>query len=320
LLAEQIRQQQLAAALESRLDSQSFTAMQAALLMNKFKSGNTTADTSTLLAAAAALSEASKDEMNVNVQMQGKKSKGRGRTRGRPSSKTKVAADVDITDSQNIRSGDKLTKNTVASLLAKSRELSGGATLTAYELERVENSFSRPELTIEPIFRSTNSDNDQFDSSDSGRRFQSVMEDGKLKIKTISDSPEIRNLSDHEDNNDGYESDELQGNVSSSMGLEQLDDGTANIAITNNIKYNDDSTNSMSCSSQPNSISQATLSIATSTTTNSNNITSMLSTSLLLTLTLPLLVENINIFQNILPFKVFWIKSNLFIINVFLIL
>lgn len=296
MLAEQIRQQQLAAALESRLDSQSFTAMQAALLMNKFKSGNTTADTSTLLAAAAALSEASKDEMNVNVQMQGKKSKGRGRTRGRPSSKTKVAADVDITDSQNIRSGDKLTKNTVASLLAKSRELSGGATLTAYELERVENSFSRPELTIEPIFRSTNSDNDQFDSSDSGRRFQSVMEDGKLKIKTISDSPEIRNLSDHEDNNDGYESDELQGNVSSSMGLEQLDDGTANIAITNNIKYNDDSTNSMSCSSQPNSISQATLSIATSTTTNSNNITSMLSTSLLLTLTLPLLVENINIF------------------------
>lgn len=301
MLAEQIRQQQLAAALESRLDSQSFTAMQAALLMNKFKSGNTTADTSTLLAAAAALSEASKDEMNVNVQMQGKKSKGRGRTRGRPSSKTKVAADVDITDSQNIRSGDKLTKNTVASLLAKSRELSGGATLTAYELERVENSFSRPELTIEPIFRSTNSDNDQFDSSDSGRRFQSVMEDGKLKIKTISDSPEIRNLSDHEDNNDGYESDELQGNVSSSMGLEQLDDGTANIAITNNIKYNDDSTNSMSCSSQPNSISQATLSIATSTTTNSNNITSMLSTSLLLTLTLPLLVENINIFSNILP-------------------
>ena len=123
------------------------------------------------------------------------------------------------------------------------------------------------------------------------------MEDGKLKIKTISDSPEIRNLSDHEDNNDGYDSDELQANVSSSMGrgLSEfeigLDDGTANIAITNNLKFNDDSTNSMSCSSQPNSISQATLSIATSTTTNSNNITSMLSTSLLLTFTLPLLVE-----------------------------
>ena len=282
MLAEQIRQQQLAAALESRLDSQSFSAMQAALLMNKLKSGNTTADTSTLLAAAAAVSATSKDEMKVNVQMQGKKSKGRGRGRGRPSAKVKNVASVDITDSQNIRTGDKLNKNTVASLLAKSRELSGGATLTAYELERAENSFSRPELTIEPIFRSANSDNEQFDSSDSGRRFQSVMEDGKLKIKTISDSPEIRNLSDHEDNIDGYESDELQANVSSSMGrgLSEfeigLDDGTANIAITNNIKFIDDSTNSMSCSSQPNSISQATLSIATSTTTNSNNITSML--------------------------------------------
>ena len=297
MLAEQIRQQQLAAALESRLDSQSFSAMQAALLMNKLKSGSTTADTSTLLAAAAAISATSKDEMKVNVQIQGKKSKGRGRGRGRPTTKAKIEESIDITDSQNIRSGDKLNKNTVASLLAKSRELSGGATLTAYELERAENSFSRPELTIEPIFRSTNSDNDQFDSSDSGRRFQSVMEDGKLKIKTISDSPEIRNLSDHEDNNDGYDSDELQANVSSSMGrgLSEfeigLDDGTANIAITNNLKFNDDSTNSMSCSSQPNSISQATLSIATSTTTNSNNITSMLSTSLLLTFTLPLLVE-----------------------------
>ena len=149
MLAEQIRQQQLAAALESRLDSQSFSAMQAALLMNKLKSGSTTADTSTLLAAAAAVSATSKDEMKVNVQIQGKKSKGRGRGRGRPTTKAKIAESIDITDSQNIRSGDKLNKNTVASLLAKSRELSGGATLTAYELERAENSFSRPELTIE---------------------------------------------------------------------------------------------------------------------------------------------------------------------------
>jgi len=49
-LAEQIRQQQLAAALESRLDSQSFSAMQAAMLLNKLKAG---AETSKLLAAAS---------------------------------------------------------------------------------------------------------------------------------------------------------------------------------------------------------------------------------------------------------------------------
>ena len=114
MLAEQIRQQQLAAALESRLDSQSFSAMQAALLMNKLKSGSTTADTSTLLAAAAAVSATSKDEMKVNVQIQGKKSKGRGRGRGRPTTKAKIEESIDITDSQNIRSGDKLNKNTVA--------------------------------------------------------------------------------------------------------------------------------------------------------------------------------------------------------------
>ena len=278
-MAEQIRQQQLAAALESRLDSQSFSAMQAALLMNKLKSGSSSADTSTLLAAASALG-VSNDESNV--QTQNKKQKGRGRGRGRPVNKIMDSSSIEISGSQNIRSGDKLNKNTVASLLAKSRELSGGATLSAYDLERAENSFSRPELTIEPIYRSSNSENDQFDSSDGGRRFQSVMEDGKLKIKTISDSPEIRNLSDHEENNEGYDSDDLQANVSSSMGRglsesdRGIDDGTDNI-VTNNITYNDASTNSMSCSYQPNSVSQATLSIATSTTTNTNNITSMLS-------------------------------------------
>lgn len=274
LLAEQIRQQQLAAALESRLDSQSFSAMQAALLMNKLKTGGGTADTSTLLAAAAALSDTSKNKNKANAQVQGKKPKGRGRGRGKSGAKIENCASVSILESDNIRAGDKLNKNTVASLLAKSRELSGGATLTAYELERIENSFSRPELTIEPIFRSSNSDSDQFDSSDSGRRFQSVMEDGKLKIKTISDSPEIRNLSDHEENNDGYESDEYQGNVSSSM----VDDGTANIVSSNTITISDASTNSTNSSSQS-SLSQANLSIATSTTTNTNNITSMFSTS-----------------------------------------
>ena len=58
-LAEQIRQQQLAAALESRLDSQSFSAIQAALLMNKLKAGAAVAETSKLLAAAAAAAAAS---------------------------------------------------------------------------------------------------------------------------------------------------------------------------------------------------------------------------------------------------------------------
>ena len=55
-LAEQIRQQQLAAALESRLDSQSFSAMQAALLMNKLKAMGSTA-----AAAASAASMATSD-------------------------------------------------------------------------------------------------------------------------------------------------------------------------------------------------------------------------------------------------------------------
>ena len=269
----------MAAALESRLDSQSFSAMQAALLMNQLKSGGSKADTSTLLAAAAAVSATSKDsQLNLNVEGHGKKPKGRGRGRGKPAPKLQNSANHDASSS-----GDKLNKNTVASLLAKSRELSGGATLTAYELERAENSFSRPELTIEPIFRSSNSDNDQFDSSDNGRRFQSVMEDGKLKIKTISDSPEIRNLSDHEENNDAYDSDEMQSHVTSTMGSrglsESIDDGT-NPMLYNDIKFNDASTpNSTTSSSQQSSISQATLSLATSTTTNTNNSTSMFSSS-----------------------------------------
>jgi hypothetical protein len=41
----------------------------------------------------------------------------------------------------------------------------------------------------------------RFDTSDNGRRLASVVEDGKLKIKTVSESPEIRNLSDNDENN-----------------------------------------------------------------------------------------------------------------------
>lgn len=124
-LAEQIRQQQLAAALESRLDSQSFSAMQAALLMNKLKAGAAAAETSKLLAAAAAASTASSSSGERKKANKGK----------------------------NLGMGDKLNKNTVASLLAKSRELSG-AKLTPEELENAERSWTSPELTIEPIFKS----------------------------------------------------------------------------------------------------------------------------------------------------------------------
>ena len=66
-LAEQIRQQQLAAALESRLDSQSFSAIQAALLMNKLKAGAAVAETSKLLAAAAAAAAASSNTASNNA-------------------------------------------------------------------------------------------------------------------------------------------------------------------------------------------------------------------------------------------------------------
>lgn len=127
-LAEQIRQQQLAAALESRLDSSSFSAMQAALLMNKLKAGAAAAETSKLLAAAAAVASSSSSE---------KKKANKG--------------------GKNLGMGDKLNKNTVASLLAKSRELSG-AKLTPEELENAERSWTSPELTIEPIFKSLKPD------------------------------------------------------------------------------------------------------------------------------------------------------------------
>ena len=271
-LAEQIRQQQLAAALESRLDSESFSAMQAALLLNKMKSGATAVDTSSLLAAAAS--------NHSQVDTNSTKPRGRGRPKSRPNANTKSSTSVTISNSSQLRTGDKLNKNTVASLLAKSRELSGGATLTSHDLEQAERSFSRPELTIEPIFRSSKSDNDQFDSSDSGRRFQSVMEDGKLKIKTISDSPEIRNLSDHEDNIDGYESDDMQATVSSSLDQSALaaekgiDDGTSSNK-SQTLILADVATNVTSSSVLENATSQATFLAPCSTTSNTTNITSM---------------------------------------------
>ena len=113
-LAEQIRQQQLAAALESRLDSQSFSAMQAALLMNKLKAmGSTGQGAASSMASAAAAAAAS---AAMATSDNGSSSKKR---------KSKSMA-------------DKLSKNTVANLLAASR--------TADPDEP-------PELTIQPIFK-----------------------------------------------------------------------------------------------------------------------------------------------------------------------
>ena len=112
-LAEQIRQQQLAAALESRLDSQSFSAMQAALLMNKLKAmGSTGQGAGSSMASAAAASAAMASDNGSS-----KKSR---------KSKPSMA--------------DKLSKNTVANLLAASRT-------------HVADPDEPPELTIEPIFK-----------------------------------------------------------------------------------------------------------------------------------------------------------------------
>ena len=68
-----------------------------------------------------------------------------------------------------------------------------------------------PELTDLLFFR--------FDTSDNGRRLASVVEDGKLKIKTISDSPEIRNLSDQDD--------EMLHNNNAHNSGDESDDGSA---------------------------------------------------------------------------------------------
>jgi hypothetical protein len=119
--------------------------MQAALLMNKLKAGAAVAETSKLLAAAAAAATSSTSD-GTTVKSSNSIS------RGRPSSKNSKSKQP------NLAMGDKLNKNTVASLLAKSRELSGGTKLSPEELEQAERSWSHPELTIEPIFRSLKPD------------------------------------------------------------------------------------------------------------------------------------------------------------------
>lgn len=89
--------------------------MQAALLMNKLKAGAAMAAAETSTASGLVASAEKKKASKASM-------------------------------------GDKLNKNTVASLLAKSRQQQ----LTSDELEQAEKAWSRPELTIEPLFRGMN--------------------------------------------------------------------------------------------------------------------------------------------------------------------
>lgn len=103
--------------------------------MNKLKQGAAVAETSKLLAAAAAAAAAASNSGSQTGQSSTSEKKKSGSSK------------------KNLAMGDKLNKNTVASLLAKSRELASGAKLTPEELENAERSWSQPELTIEPIFK-----------------------------------------------------------------------------------------------------------------------------------------------------------------------
>ena len=101
--------------------------------------------------------------------------------------------------SKNLGRGNITTqpkKNTVASLLAQFR---GDKTVTSLH----------PELTIEPIYKNsvptnenTNSESD-FDQSSGGRRVSTYIDsEGRLQIKTVCESPEIRNLSERDSEED----------------------------------------------------------------------------------------------------------------------
>ena len=65
-----------------------------------------------------------------------------------------------------------------------------------------------PELTIEPIYKPSEQDGQQeFDQSKAGRRLSTYIDsEGKLQIKTVCESPEIRNLSER-DSEEGLGSD-----------------------------------------------------------------------------------------------------------------
>ena len=120
--------------------------------------------------------------------------------------KRKGDTSKDRSTSKNLGRGNMTTqpkKNTVASLLAQVRgDLKPGVPSL------------HPELTIEPIYKSSSggSDNgsshvDEFDQSTGGRRVSTYIDsEGRLQIKTVCESPEIRNLSER-DSEEGHGSD-----------------------------------------------------------------------------------------------------------------
>ena len=96
--------------------------------------------------------------------------------------------------SKNLGRGNQTTqpkKNTVASLLAQVR---GDKSLGSLH----------PELTIEPIYKTEQGESVEFDQSSGGRRVSTYIDsEGRLQIKTVSESPEIRNLSERGDSEEG---------------------------------------------------------------------------------------------------------------------
>eukprot|EP00092_Neocalanus_flemingeri_P068100 GFUD01083168.1.p1 GENE.GFUD01083168.1~~GFUD01083168.1.p1 ORF type:complete len:2042 (+),score=445.04 GFUD01083168.1:252-6377(+) len=169
-LAEQIRQQQLASELQNHLQSSSsLTAMQALLNMGKLNSnGNLSAE-------------------NLRKQKEGNRGASKNLGRGNVTTKPK--------------------KNTVASMLAQTRGVPSNDKLSDNSLAN-----SHPELTIEPIYRSTTAESNvaadsDFDQSQGGRRISTYIDsEGRLQIKNVSESPEIRNSSER-DSEDGQGSD-----------------------------------------------------------------------------------------------------------------
>jgi len=112
--------------------------------------------------------------------------------------------------SKNLGRGNVTTKpkkNTVASLLAQTRGVPTNERLSDNSLAN-----SHPELTIEPIYRSTTAESrvgadSEFDQSHNGRRVSTYIDsEGRLQVKNSSESPETRNLSER-DSEEGQGSD-----------------------------------------------------------------------------------------------------------------
>ena len=95
----------------------------------------------------------------------------------------------------------------MASLLAQTRGVPTNERLSDNSLAN-----SHPELTIEPIYRSTTAESrvgadSEFDQSHNGRRVSTYIDsEGRLQVKNSSESPETRNLSER-DSEEGQGSD-----------------------------------------------------------------------------------------------------------------